>query len=64
MVKNLRFITADEMRGDCLAANHWERVNRFADPALRDNREHLIARLLNWRLRTALDRTHPTQIGA
>lgn len=47
-----------------LAADRWELANRYADDSLRPVREQLMARLLDWRLRTATDRPLPAQVGA
>jgi choline-sulfatase len=47
-----------------LAADRWELDNRYADAALRPVRESLMARLLDWRLRTAPDRPVPDRVGA
>ncbi len=47
-----------------LTADRWELTNRFADPSLREIREQLMARLLDWHLRTATDRPHQSRVGA
>ena len=47
-----------------LSTDRWELTNRYADSALRDIRENLMARLLDWHLHTATDRPSQTQVGA